>query len=60
MSDKIRVSLTLTPAYISALDTLVKLGLYHTRGEAMLDALRVFLKKEKIEPFFTENARARA
>ena len=57
MSDKTRVSVTMTPLYISALDTLVDNGFYHTRGEAILEALRLFLRKEKIEPFFSGNAR---
>jgi Arc/MetJ-type ribon-helix-helix transcriptional regulator len=58
MSDKTRVSVTMTHPYISALDTLVKDGLYLNRGEAILEALRVFLRKEKIEPFFIGNADA--
>jgi len=60
MSDKTRVSVTMTPQYISALDSLVNDGLYLNRGEAILDALRVFLRKEKIEPFFSGNTRADA
>ena len=60
MSDKKRVSVFLNPTYISALDTLVDLGLYNTRGEAVLQALRFFLRKEKFEPFFTESACAPA
>ena len=52
MADKTRVSVTMTPPYISALDTLVDDGLYLNRGEAILEALRIFLRNEKIEPFY--------
>ncbi len=51
MADKTRVSVTMTPPYIAALDTLVESGLYLNRGEAILEALRIFLRNEKIEPF---------
>ncbi len=53
MADKTRVSVTMTPPYIAALDTLVETGLYLNRGEAILEALRIFLRNEKIEPFYT-------
>ena len=60
MSDKKRVNVTLNPPYIAALDTLIDLGMYNTRPEVILQALRIFLREEKVEPFFTENARAPA
>ena len=52
MTDKTRVSVTMTPPYVKALDTLVERGLYLNRGEAILEALRIFLRNEKIEPFY--------
>ncbi len=52
MTDKTRVSVTMTPPYVEALDTLVERGLYLNRGEAILEALRIFLRNEKIEPFY--------
>ena len=54
-NDKIRVSVTMTDPYIKALDTLVSDGIYLSRGEAILEALRHFLKHEKVEPFFNGN-----
>ena len=52
MPDKTRVSVTMTTPYVEALDSLVKDGLYLNRGEAILEALRIFLRNEKIEPFY--------
>ena len=54
-NEKIRVSVTMTDPYIVALDTLVTNGLYLSRGEAILEALRCFFKREKVEPFFNGN-----
>ena len=51
---KIRVSVTMTQPYIEALDNLVNDGLYLSRGEAILEALRNFLKRKGIEPFSLE------
>lgn len=55
MSDKskIRVSVTMTKPYVDALNRLVKEGIYLSRGDAILDALRLHLKRLKIEPFFS-------
>jgi len=53
-TDKIRVSVTMTQPYIDALDNLVEEGLYLSRGEAILEALRHFLKRKGIEPFSLE------
>lgn len=50
---KIRVSVTLTKPYIDALNRLVKEGIYLSRGDAILEALRLHLKQLKIEPFFS-------
>ncbi|KKL12545.1 hypothetical protein LCGC14_2534700 [marine sediment metagenome] len=49
---KTRVSVTMTTPYILALDTLVTDGLYLNRGEAILEALRGFLDKKQVEPFY--------
>ena len=49
---KTRVSVTMTTPYILALDTLVTDGLYLNRGEAILEALRAFLDKKQVEPFY--------
>jgi len=51
---KTRVSVTMTKPYVEALDGLVEKGLYFTRGEAVLEALRYFLKEKGIEPFCLE------
>ena len=51
---KIRVSVTMTKPYIEALDSLVEDGLYLGRGEAILEAMRHFLKNQGIEPFCPE------
>ena len=52
MTDKTRVSVTMTLPYIKALDDLVEGGFYLNRGEAILEALRLFLVNEKIAPFY--------
>ena len=54
-NEKIRVSVTMTPPYTKALDSLVEDGLYLGRGEAILEALRHFLKRKGIEPFSLES-----
>ena len=53
--DKVRVSVTMTPPFIKALDKLVEDGLYLSRGEAILESLRHFLKRKGIEPFSLES-----
>jgi len=50
--EKTRVSVTLTKPYIDALDHLVEKGIYLNRGEVILAALRLHLRRLKIEPFF--------
>ena len=52
--EKIRVSVTMTRPYLDALDSLVEEGIYLGRGEAILDALRIFLRGHGIEPFCLE------
>ena len=51
---KIRVSVTMTKPYIEALDSLIEDGLYLGRGEAILEAMRHFLREQGIEPFYLE------
>ena len=48
---KTRVSVTMTKPYLDGLDSLVEEGIYLGRGEAILEALRIFLKEQGIEPF---------
>ena len=54
-TEKTRVSVTMTPPYIVALDSLVSEGLYLNRGEAILEALRIFLASKQVEPFHNPN-----
>ena len=54
-NEKIRLSVTMTKPYTVALDSLVEQGLYLTRGEAILEALRHFFKQKGIEPFNLES-----
>jgi len=44
----------MTKPYIEALDSLVEDGIYLGRGEAILEAMRRFLKNQGIEPFCPE------
>ena len=57
MSDKDRVSITLNRPYVIAIDSLIDLGVYNTRPEVILQALREFLKEEKMEPFYSDKPR---
>jgi len=50
-ADKTRVSVTMTKAYVEALDHLVEEGLYLGRGDIILDALRLLFRRHGIEPF---------
>ena len=52
--DSSKLDVTLTQAYVDALDRLVEEGLYLDRGEIILEALRVLLRDYGIEPFCTE------
>lgn len=49
--EKKRISVTLTEAYLDALDILVKRGVYLGRGDIVLEALRNLLRQHGIEPF---------
>jgi Arc/MetJ-type ribon-helix-helix transcriptional regulator len=50
-AEKIRVSVTMTKPYLDALDRLMEDGIYLSRGEIVLEALRSLLKQQGIEPF---------
>ncbi|GAG95265.1 unnamed protein product [marine sediment metagenome] len=50
-SDKTRVSITLTEAYVEALGDLVKEGIYLNRGEVVNDALRRLFISYNMEQF---------
>lgn len=50
-ADKTRVSVTMTKAYVEALDHLVEKGLYLGRGDIILEALRLLFRRHGIEPF---------
>jgi len=50
-AEKIRVSITLMKPYLEALDHLIEEGIYLSRGEIILEALRLHLRRLKIEPF---------
>ena len=49
--EKIRVSVTMTKPYLEALDRLMEEGVYLSRGEAILEALRGLFRDYGIEPF---------
>ena len=48
---KTRVSVTMTKSYVDNLDLLVEEGIYLSRGEAVLEGVRILLKQRGIEPF---------
>ena len=53
MSDKAktRVSVTMTKPYIDALNRLVTEGIYLSKGEIVMESLRIFLRQQGMEPF---------
>ena len=52
---KTRVSVTMTQPYVDALDHLVEAGVYLSRGEIVLEALRNFFKDPGVElPYYKE------
>jgi len=53
-SDKKRFSVTLTTAYVEALDGLVDVGVYLDLQDVIRDALRRLFRSHRIEPFFPE------
>jgi len=46
----------MTKPYLDALDRLVEEGIYLGKGEAILEALRIFFREQGIEPFYLESA----
>lgn len=50
-NEKMRLSVTMTKPYVEALDLLVEKGLYLSRGEAILEAVRDLLNEYGVEPF---------
>jgi len=49
--EKIRVSVTMTKQYLDGLDRLVEEGIYLGRGDAILEAIRLFLRGYGVKPF---------
>ena len=49
--DKTRVSVTLTRPYLDVLDRLVTEGVYLSRGEAVLEGLRLIFRRHGLAPF---------
>jgi len=50
-NDKKRFSVTLTTAYVRALDQLVEVGIYLDHQDAIRDALRKLFQYHGMEPF---------
>jgi Arc/MetJ-type ribon-helix-helix transcriptional regulator len=50
---KTRVSVILTKPYLDALDRLVMEGVYLSRGEAVLEGLRIIFRRHGLDPFRT-------
>ncbi len=49
--EKTRVSVTLTRPYLDALDRLITEGIYLSHGEAVLEGLRILLRRHGLDPF---------
>lgn len=49
--DKNRISVTMTKPYLDALDRLVDEGIYLSKGEIVLEALRKLLRQKRMDPF---------
>jgi Arc/MetJ-type ribon-helix-helix transcriptional regulator len=48
---KTRVSVTMTKPYLDALDRLITEGVYLSRGEAVLEGLRLIFRSHGLDPF---------
>ena len=46
-----RIGVTITKPYLDALNHLVENGIYRSKGEVVLEALRILLGRHGIEPF---------
>lgn len=53
---KTRISVTITKPYLDALDRLVEEGIYLSKGDIILEALRNLLKQKRIDPFHLDLA----
>ena len=50
-AEKSRISLTLPNSYLNTLGRLVDEGIYLTRGDAILEGIRLLFRSYKIEQF---------
>lgn len=50
-AEKTRVSVTLTRPYLDALDQLVDEGIYLSKGEVVLEGLRIIFRRQGLDPF---------
>jgi len=48
---KTRVNVTLTKPYLDALDHLVEKGIYLSKGEVVLEGLRLIFRHHGLDPF---------
>ena len=48
---KMRINVTLTKPYLDALDHLVEEGIYLSKGEAVLEGLRLIFRRHGLDPF---------
>ena len=55
-NDKKRYSVTLTTAYVTALNQLIEVGIYMDHQDAIRDALRRLFQYHGIEPFSEKEA----
>jgi len=51
VDNKSRVSVTLTRPYLDALDHLVEEGIYLSKGEVVLEGLRLIFRRHGLGPF---------
>jgi hypothetical protein len=52
---KLRVSVTMTKPYVDGLNDLVEEGIYLSRGDAILEAIRRLLRSYGKKPFTSES-----
>jgi Arc/MetJ-type ribon-helix-helix transcriptional regulator len=50
-AEKTRISVTLTRPYVDALDHLVTEGIYLSKGEVVLEGLRLIFRRHGFKPF---------
>ena len=56
--DKTRVSVTMSRPFVETLDSMVEEGVYLSRGEAVLEGLRILFKQRGRDPF-SEKAKSK-